>query len=131
MGKIYDTEELILEVKKDVSNNSIIKDNSFKIRVIRRTKIKHTNFFRKKEKVNVYYDIEFIKPCIVSNNDKFPFTSSERMEIKKENKNIKEYNNYISKIFEEQIWDAENFCINRKNEKKEKGIIRIKSLCYY
>lgn len=61
---MYKSEELIYSKTFDVSKESGILNNKGYIRVVKRTKVKPKNLFRRKEKTIIYFDIEYTTPRI-------------------------------------------------------------------
>ena len=87
---MYKKEEIIYNKIFDVSKETGIPNNKGYIRVVKRTKVKPKNFFRRKEKIIIYFDIEYNTPDLLG-----------------------EYNE-IYRIVNEMIWEAENYVLNYK-----------------
>jgi hypothetical protein len=120
MGKKLYKEELIYNTINDISNKFGMGDNIFYIRVIRREVVKPCNFFRRREKKVIYYDIEYTRPDThtLESTDSmlYDLIPSVRYDINRNNKPLIEKNDSIYKLFDNEMWKAENFCLKYKTD---------------
>lgn len=115
---MYKTEELIYSKIFDVSKETGIPNNKGYIRVVKRTEVKPKNFFRRKEKTIIYFDIEYNIPDLSGEYKSLPafpgLVPSVTEDIRKENAKITQERNKIYRIVKEIIWEAENYVLNYK-----------------
>lgn len=115
---MYKKEELIYSKTFDVSEETGIPNNKGYIRVVKRTKVRPKNFFRRKEKTIIYFDIEYNTPDLSGEYKSLPafpsLVPSVTEDILKENAKITQKHNEIYRIVKEMIWEAENYVLNYK-----------------
>lgn len=115
---MYKKEELIYNKTFDVSKETGIPNNKGYIRVVKRTEVKPKNFFRRKEKTIIYFDIECNTPYLSGEYKSLPafphLVPSMTEDIRKENAKVTQEHNKIYRIVNEMIWEAENYVLNYK-----------------
>ena len=120
----YNKEELIYESIKDVSDVSRISNNIIRVRIIKRLRVKPRNIFRRLEKHVVYYDIEYTTPETHKLKCVDTISAAVNNIRREENREYIPLNCAAWKVFEEEIWKAENFCLKYKTNRNENGNIR-------
>lgn len=115
---MYKKEEIIYNKIFDVSKETGIPNNKGYIRVVKRTEVKPKNFFRRKEKTIIYFDIECNTPDLLGEYKPYTMFSdlvpSVKMEIQRHNDELSYEHDKIHRIVDEMIWEAENYVLNYK-----------------
>lgn len=117
-------EKLIYSNIIDVSKESGIENNRFFIRVVMRTYIKPSNWFRKNEKKVVKFDIEYNKPNVPIYDTSMCWTAFMKDQQSKNNKITQDINYAVDNIIYNELWHVKNMCITYKEEHGIIGEIR-------
>lgn len=112
---MYNKEELIYTNTADVSRESGISNNNVYTRVIKRTKVKPKNLFRRTEKIIVYLDVECEGADLLGSYQSYGMLSdicpSVKADISRHNREISQEHGKVHRVEDSEIWKAKNFAL--------------------
>lgn len=115
---MYKSEELIYTNTVDVSKESGIPNNKVYTRVIKRTKVKSKNLFRRTEKIIVYLDVECEGADLYGVYKSYGMLSdlvpSVEADIRRYNDKLSQEHDKVHRVENDEIWKANNFALSYK-----------------
>ena len=115
---MYKNEELIYTNTVDVSKESGIPNNKVYTRVIKRTKVKPKNLFRRTEKIIIYLDVECEGADLLGEYKAYGMLSdlvpSVEADIRRHNNKLSQEHDKVHRIENDEIWKAQNFALSYK-----------------
>lgn len=115
---MYKNEELIYTNTVDVSKESGIPNNKVYTRVIKRTKVKSKNLFRRTEKIIVYLVVECKGADLYGEYKSYGMLSdlvpSVKADIRRHNNEISQEHDKVHRIENDEIWKATNLALSYK-----------------